>query len=92
VGAEASAYALGITTLLEVHDACSHAVVQCDFLNALAFDCGAANCHHPLLLSVYARVRKALAQRSRPLRIVRVHHPGHQRDSSWCDAFRHRPR
>ena len=50
VGAEASAYALGITTLLEVHDACSHAVVQCDFLNALAFDCAAANCHPPLLL------------------------------------------
>lgn len=58
--------------------------MQCDFLNALAFDCAAANCHHPLLLSIYARVKAAVAQHSKPLRIVRVHHPGHQRDESWC--------
>ena len=58
--------------------------MQCDFLNALAFDCAAANCHHPLLLSIYARVKAAVSQHSKPLRIVRVHHPGHQRDESWC--------
>ena len=36
VGAEASAYALGVASLLQLHPSCSRAVLQCDFLNALA--------------------------------------------------------
>ena len=86
VGAEASAYALGISSLLQVNAKCSRAVVQCDFLNALAFDCAAANCHHPLLLTIYAGVKADLARRGDGLRLVRVHHPGHQHDGSWCAA------
>jgi hypothetical protein len=84
VGAEASAYGLGIASLLQVHPSCARAVLLCDFLNALAFDCAAAKCNHPLLQSIYARVKADFARHAKALRVVRVHHPGHQNDLSWC--------
>jgi hypothetical protein len=85
VGAEASAYALGVASLLQLHPSCSRAVLQCDFLNALAFDCAAAKCSHPLLQSIYARVKAEFERHAKKaLHVVRVHHPGHQLDRSWC--------
>ena len=85
VGAEASAYALGVASLLQLHPTCTRAVMQCDFLNALAFDCAAAKCSHPLLQSIYARVKDEFERHAKKaLHVVRVHHPGHQLDHSWC--------
>jgi hypothetical protein len=72
---------------MELKPAVNNTVVLCDFLNALAFDCGGANCKMPLLVKAYASLQ---SQRGKyetltgaALKLQRVHHPGHQKDSSW---------
>ena len=114
VGAEAHGYMLGIKTLL--HDYTDmqegsqrysndlYAVIACDFLNALAFDCGGAQSHHPLLQRVYKEIdsmreiyNSTLSKISNGngcdtkggLNLIRVHHPGHQKDSSWLTHLNH---
>ena len=81
VGAEAAGFALGIATLPA---GIARATALADFLNALAFDCGAATARHPLLAATYARVAETKAARFPDgLDLTRVHHPGHQKDASW---------
>lgn len=83
VGAEGFGFALGVQTLPAD---CGDCVFLADFLNALAFDVGAANFKHPALVKAYGEVETERASRTRvcgALKWSHVHHPGHQTDKSW---------
>ena len=123
VGAEASAFLLGVQTVarhydafpsgrkhdspgsekkgaagrgsggevqVKTGDASGRVVFLADFLNALAWDVGAAKYKHDVLVATYAEVERVKARLrdhvsggAGGLRWSHVHHPGHQTDDSW---------
>ena len=83
VGAEGFGFALGVATLPRD---CANCVFLADFLNALAFDVGAAKYKHAALVEAYDEVKAERAARTvdgGTLDWAHVHHPGHQTDASW---------
>lgn len=82
VGAEAAAFLLGVQTLPA---SCNDVIFLADFLNSLGFDVGAVNYKHEVLVAAYAQVEreKAKMKMRGDIRWSHVHHPGHQKDTSW---------
>ena len=89
VGAEAAGFLLAVETLPVEPEDCKDVVFLVDFLNALAFDCGSANCKAPILVNIYKKVNqikktKGFTVEGKTHRWSRIHHPGHQKDYSSC--------
>ena len=86
VGAEAFGFSLGVETLPPT---CRDCVFLADFLNALAWDCGAAKYKHPAIVEAFdgqngvGAYRRRVGHTPATSRWDHVHHPGHQTDSSW---------
>ena len=91
VGAEASGFLLSMQTVAAAPPADTRNVVfLADFLNALAWDVGAANYCHEVMTAVYGEVETlrrtaGVGKHAHPDggRWDHVHHPGHQKDASW---------
>jgi hypothetical protein len=82
VGAEAAAFLLGVQALPKL---CNDVVFLADFFNSLAFEVGGANYKNEKLVEVYTQVaqEKARMKKLGAIRWSHVHHPGHQKDTSW---------
>ncbi|GMI38078.1 hypothetical protein TeGR_g2497 [Tetraparma gracilis] len=87
VGAEAWGFQLGVESVSEVPGGAGDVVFLADFLNALAWDVGAAKYNHPAMKAAYdgkggvKEMKRSL--KAKGDRWDHVHHPGHKTDDSW---------